>query len=325
VWSPGRRAALALAGALAIQLAFVASLVVAQADPEPHDVPVAVVGSPAAVDALRDAIERRQPGAFSLRPAASAERARDALDRREVYGVLILDPQAPRLLVASAGGPAVANVLRAAFGRLGPRPVAVRDVRPLDPGDPRGLLINLILLPLVVTAVLAPLFLRFLAPTVRGGPHLLALAIFALAGGLLTVAVASALPGSLLGLAALAALLLLAVSAGTTAFIAMRGVAGVGIGFLVFLIVGNVASGAAGAPELLPGFWRTVGEYLPPGAAATALRNAAYFPAASLLQPLLVLGAFVVAGAAVELVTGPRQAGRPLLGGAPAASKEKGR
>jgi hypothetical protein len=157
---------------------------------------------------------------------------------------------------------------------------------------------------------------------VRGARHLFALAVFALVGGVTSVAIAAALPGPFLGLAVLAALLLLAVSASTTAFIALRGFAGVGLGFLVFLIVGNVASGAGAAPELLPGFWRTVGEYLPPGAAAAALRNAAYFPAASLLQPLAVLGAFVVAGAAVELALGPRQAGRELFAGAPTASDE---
>jgi hypothetical protein len=243
---------LAVALALLIQVAFFASFVVAQVNPQPHGVPVAVVGPPAAVGALQEAAERRHPGAFSLRRMVSSERARDALAEREVYGALIVEGRPAQLLVASAASPAVANMLRRSLGRVGGRPVAVRDAYPLDPGDPRGLLINLVLLPLVVTAVLAPLLLRF----------------------------------------------------------------------LVFLIVGNVASGAAGAHELLPGFWRTVGEFLPPGAAATALRNAAYFPAASLLQPLAVLAIFVVAGAAVELALGPRQAGRALVAGAPTASEE---
>jgi hypothetical protein len=313
---------LAVALALLIQVAFVASFVVAQVNPQPHGVPVAVVGPPAAVGALQEPVERRHPGAFSLRRMVSSERARDALAEREVYGALLVEGRPAQLLVASAASPAVANMLRRSLGRVGGRPVAVRDAYPLDPGDPRGLLINLVLLPLVVTAVLAPLLLRFLAPTVRGARHVLALALFALTGGALSIAIAGALPGPIGGLAAVVVLLLLAVSASTTAFIALRGVAGVGLGFLVFLIVGNVASGAAGAPELLPGFWRTVGEFLPPGAAATALRNAAYFPAASLLQPLAVLAIFVVAGAAVELALGPRQAGRALFAGAPAASEE---
>lgn len=319
--SPRGRAALALGGALLIQAAFVASFVVAQVDPQPHEVPIAIVGPPRSVGALEDAVALRHPGAFSFRRMESARRAREALAGREIYGALVLEAEPGRLLVATAASPAVANLLGDAFGRLDTRPVAVSDLHPLDPGDPRGLLINLVLLPLVVTAVLAPLFLRFLAPTVRGARQLLSLALFALAGGALTILIADALPGSFLGLAALAALLLLAVSVSTTAFIALRGLAGVGLGFLVFLIVGNVASGAATAPELLPGFWRTVGEYLPPGAAATALRNAAYFPDASLLQPLAVLATFVAAGTAVELALGHRQAGRPLFAGAPAAEE----
>jgi len=277
---------LAVGAVLLIQVAFVASFVVAPVNPRPHEIPIAVVGPPPAVGDVQESVERRHPHAFSLRRFASPQGARDALARRYVYGAFLLDAEPPQLLVASAASPAIANLLRGALGRLGTRPVAVRDVHPLDRGDPRGLLINLVLLPLVVTAVLAPLFLRFLAPTVRGARHLLA------------------------------------VSAPTTALIALRGVAGVGLGFLVFLIVGNVASGAAGAPELLPGFWRTVGEFLPPGAAATALRNAAYFPAASVIQPLAVLGTFVVVGAAVELMLGPRQAGRALFAGGPAACEE---
>jgi hypothetical protein len=312
---------MALGAVLLIQVAFVASFVVAQVDPRPHDVPIAFVGPPRSVAALQDALERRQPGAFSIHRMASLRDAREALARREVYGALSLEARPAQLLVASAASPAIANLLGEALGSAGGRPVAVRDVRPLDPGDPRGLLINLVLLPLVVTAVLAPLFLRFLAPTVRGALQLLALTCFALAGGALSILIADALPGRFVGLAGLAALLLLAVSAATTAFIALRGVAGVGLGFLVFLIVGNVASGAAGAPELLPDFWRIVGEFLPPGAAATALRNAAYFPDASLLQPLVVLATFVVAGAAVELALGPRQAGRALFEGAPASEE----
>ena len=154
----------------------------------------------------------------------------------------------------------------------------------------------------------------FLAPTVRGPWLLLALAAFALVGGLVSVLLAAgALPGPVPALAALAALLLLAVGASTAALIALRGIAGVGIGFLVFLIVGNIASGAAAGPELLPGFWRAVGQLLPPGAAASALRDIAYFPAATLLGPLAVLGGFAALGSAIELALGPRQAGRPLI------------
>jgi len=72
---------------------------------------------------------------------------------------------------------------------------------------------------------------------------------------------------------------------------------------VAFLVIGNPGSGNASAPELLPGFWRAVGPLLPPGAGGQALRNVAYFDGAALAQPLLVLGGFAVAGAALILAT----------------------
>jgi hypothetical protein len=74
---------------------------------------------------------------------------------------------------------------------------------------------------------------------------------------------------------------------------------------LAFLLIGNPGSGNASAPELLPGFWRTVGPLLPPGAGGQALRNVAYFDGAALAGPLLVLGGFALAGAV--LILAPRR------------------
>ena len=130
---------------------------------------------------------------------------------------------------------------------------------------------------------------------------------------LLAGPVAGAPPGPFLGHVGIVALLLFAIAASTAALVALRGAAGAGLGFLIFLVIGNIASGAPTAPELLPGFWRAVGAWMPPGAAATALRDVAYFGEASLLAPLAMLVVWAAVGAAVELALGPRQRGRPLF------------
>ena len=43
--------------------------------------------------------------------------------------------------------------------------------------------------------------------------------------------------------------------------------------FLIFLMLGNPASGLASAPELLPTPWHPLGAFLPPGALGSALRD----------------------------------------------------
>jgi hypothetical protein len=66
---------------------------------------------------------------------------------------------------------------------------------------------------------------------------------------------------------------------------------------VLFLVIGNPASGNGTAPELLPDFWRHISQLMPPGAGGTGLRNIAYFDGAALAQPILVLTGYAVAGA----------------------------
>jgi hypothetical protein len=51
-----------------------------------------------------------------------------------------------------------------------------------------------------------------------------------------------------------------------------------------------------------PGFFAAISQFLPPGAALTALRNVQYFGGAAMLAPLLTLGAWALAGLALGLL-----------------------
>jgi hypothetical protein len=75
-----------------------------------------------------------------------------------------------------------------------------------------------------------------------------------------------------------------------------------GIAVVLFVLIGNPASGNGSAPELLPDFWRAIGQLMPPGAGGTSLRNTAYFDGNAVAGPLVVLSAFVAAGAALILI-----------------------
>jgi hypothetical protein len=114
------------------------------------------------------------------------------------------------------------------------------------------------------------------------------------------------MPGNFLALAAVVALGVFALASASAAVIRWLGQPGIMLSFLVFLMLGNPASGAASAPELLPDPWREGGQLLPAGAGATGLRNVAYFDGAALAQPLAVLVAFAAAGALLLRLSRPR-------------------
>jgi hypothetical protein len=80
------------------------------------------------------------------------------------------------------------------------------------------------------------------------------------------------------------------------------GVAGTAIGWILFLVIGNPASGGSSAPELLPGFWRTLSQLLPPGAGVTSLRDVVYFNGHGSLHALIVLALYAVLGAALAMI-----------------------
>jgi hypothetical protein len=74
--------------------------------------------------------------------------------------------------------------------------------------------------------------------------------------------------------------------------------------WLLFVIVGNAASGGAVAPPLLPPVYAFIGRWLPSGATVEALRNVVYFPSAQQVQPYVVLAAWLLGAlAALLLVT----------------------
>jgi hypothetical protein len=277
-------------------------------EPEPNHVPIAVVGPGG--DGLARELER--DGRFNVRRLPDAEAARRAIREREVYGAFVTGPQ-PRVLVATAASPQVAAGLEgvASRGIGGIRP-PVENVKPLDREDPRGVSINLTLLPLSVTSILGALLLNALAPGLRAASRLGLLALFGVLGGLVCVLIVragiGAIPGPFLGLWGLATLAIFATAAPAAAIMRALGEPGVGLSFLIFLMLGNPASGAASAPELLPDPWREGGQFLPAGAAATGLRDVAYFDDAALAKPLLVLAAYAVLGALLLVLADRRRA-----------------
>ena len=278
---------------LLVQAALVLLFVVPGRSPEPHGLPVGVVGPASAQRALQS-----RGDAFEVRRYAGTAAAREAIREREVYGAVV--PAEGRVLVASAASPVVAQQLR----ELGP---SAEDVVPVAAGDPRGAALNLLFLPLMIACFpLAVLLgrMRLRPARMLGGT----LAFSALSGLALTALLRAmdALPGPYLAVSAVVALVVAAVALTAAGLFRVLGPAGLGVAALLFVVLGNPGSGNAAAPELLPGFWRVTGQLLPPGAGGQAIRDAAYFAGHGLLGPALVLGAWALLGAALILVGRPR-------------------
>jgi hypothetical protein len=323
---------IALVAVLVVVFALVGSNVAANHAPKPHHVPVGIIGTPQAVGAVAGSLEHRAPGAYEIHAYASLAAARTGILIRAVYGVFRPDPS-PLLLVASAASPSVAALLQqtfAAAARTQRQVLVVRDLVALPSSDPRGATAFSMVLSLIIAGIMGSTVIYLLGqhrpPPVRLAV-MVALAIGAgLVAALVTNVVISAFPGHFLAVWGVAALFVLALGLPIAAFQVLVGVAGTAIGAVMFLVIGNPASGGSSAPELLPGFWRDLSQLLPPGAAITAMRDVVYFHGHGMTDALLVLGGYAILGAAVVVTvhihrartTGHRfQLGHGYRGGPP--------
>ena len=72
--------------------------------------------------------------------------------------------------------------------------------------------------------------------------------------------------------------------------------AGLGLGAVVTMFIGNPISGASMPSAFLPGAWGQIGQMLVPGASSTLLRSIAYFPEVATSDQWLVLGSWIAFG-----------------------------
>jgi len=297
--------ALVLLPALVLMLAFAFSYVGAFHDPTPHNLRVAVVG-PASVAAQLNQL----PGEpLDARASPSRSDALSQIDDRKVYGAF--EAATNRLFVASAANGAAAIALERTFDRVAAaqnRPaVRVTDVKPLPPKDANGTA--------AFYAMIAWIFGGYIASTLigligdarshshaRGSARIGALAGFAVVAGILSVLLLrvcfGVFAGHVVALSAIAALAIFSSAAATAGIQAVAGPAGTGLVILLFVILGNPASGGPFARPLLPGLWRTIGGVLPPGATVDLARSALFFDGARIAGPILVLVVWAVIGTA---------------------------
>jgi hypothetical protein len=306
----------AIVAVVALQGLMITAYAWSSARPAPRHVPVAITGAPAAVAALTARLDAARPGALHLIPAADEQAALGDIAGRLAYGAIVVPGGAapPRVLTASAGSPAVAQLLTQLAGQLhGVRP-AVTDVLPAASADPLGSALAISVLVLVISSIIGAVALSLAIRPVA--VRTAALVAFAAGGGAVVTAIThtwlGVVPGNYGVVTAVFGLMVLAVSAtvaglGAVAFRfggLRRMPAGLFLGAAIFMLLANPFSGVGDAPENVPGAWGAVGQWLPTGAGGTLLRAVSYFAGSRSGGCWAVLSIWAAIGLALTVASG---------------------
>jgi hypothetical protein len=286
---------------LMIGLVFVSVYLSAFHRPQPHNMPLGVVGSAVQATQVTDGLAAKAPGSFAITRYNGTAAAVSAIRHRDIYGALDLSGSTPRLLYAGANGPSVQSMLTSVFGADATahhQQLVTADVRPATAGDSRSLSVFYAAFGLVLAGFLFGLTTYQAAPRLPFGQRLVSLLLFGVLGGVLTVLVAGkwfgALPGPFAVEAGLVALMAISVGALTMLIVKVAGRAGIAVGSIALLTFGNATSGGVLPAYFLPGWLRPLSYILPPGVAVRAIDGAAYFDNAGLTEGIAILAGWVI-------------------------------
>ncbi|MCE0534503.1 hypothetical protein LWF15_03190 [Kineosporia rhizophila] len=270
----------------------------------PNKVPVGVAGTEEITGQLTTLMEQfGGEGTFSVSQFSDANELRDAIEDREVYGGLFVDNTQAQMMIATAAGIEVSDALQTvaqALQQQAQAQVTVTDVVPQPGKDQRGDGLASSELALVIAAALPAFGLIALyrrRPLAQLGGAVAASAAVGLAvAAVLTYGSGSTSGGNFWLLTAGLAAGTFATTVILLGVYALAGRIGLAIGAAVLVLLGAPLSGLSSVPEWLPDPWGTIGQILPPGATATALRSMAFFDGAGSRAALLVMGMWVVVG-----------------------------
>lgn len=291
----------------------------------PRDLPLGVAGPPAAAAQVERQLDRHE-GAFEIHRYADEAAARAAIEDRSVYGAVVVTPQGPELLTASAASPVVAQFLQQAVAQQAAAQgtqVKTVDVVSAPASDPRGAVLNAAALPLALAGIAAGAVVTLLG--LRGSRAVIALLGASTLVGVAAAGIAHSWLGALSGdwwtEASVLGLSTLAVGGAVAGLAALIGTAGVGVGAAVVMLIGNPFSGATSAPQMLPEPAGAIGQWLPPGAGTTLLRSVSYFDGAAATGPALTLAWWAALGLGAVVLGSSLRARK--AGSAPAAEQRE--
>ncbi|MET9875411.1 ABC transporter permease [Actinacidiphila glaucinigra] len=286
---------------LVVGLSFVSVFLAAFHTPTAHRLPVAVVASDHSAALFDVRLQRIAPEAFQVDRYPDAASARHAVEHREAYAAYLSEGGKPKVVYAGANGPAVSALLTplASVPHGESHKIPVVDILPLSSGDSRGLSVFYASFGLILAGFLFGQLTYQVAPRLSFNQRVLSIGLFAVLGGLATTLIAStafgAIPGSFFGIFGVVTLMAGAVAAATVALIRVFGPAGVLLGSIFMLIIGNATSGGVLPPYFLPGWLEPLTSVMPAGVGVRAMDGIAYFHHDGLTRGIVILCSWIVA------------------------------
>lgn len=289
---------------------FAGSYTYSMADPTPRSIPTALVGSPEQPEGRRflDGMEKALGTAVKIHPYDTAAEARTAVDEQRVFAIVDVrkGERAVVLDLSAASGASVAEVLAEAAPAVGRRTgvaVTVRDVNPLQEGDPRGLAIFYVSLAAVIVGFVGAIQLSVHARALTPAERIACTAAYALLGGFAVAATVDWLLGAL-DLPFAESWLVLALTMFTSGMVFTMFNTLVGRWAMLptwglMVLLGNPSSGGAVSWPLLPSPLGLIGRWLPPGASVNAQHTAVYFAGHQHAFPFLVLAGWAAVSCGV--------------------------
>ena len=253
-----------------------------------------MAGAPPAAEAIEKRLGE-QEGAFDPKRYGDEAAARKGIEDRDVYGAFVATPSGPKVLTASAASPAVAQLLAHAASETG---AATEDV---VAAGPHATALASSVLPLVIAGILIGIAGALLSSTAlgRAGRVLLGSVLTGVLAAVIVQSWLEVVEGDWLANAAVLSLTVLAIGAALAGLYAVIGRAGLLIGALLMIFVGNPFSAVGSAAELLPRPVGAIGQLMPPGAGGNLLRSTGFFDGAGASTHLIVLAAWSLAGLAL--------------------------
>lgn len=310
---------LGAAGALAVTLLVLAFLWPTKTA-EAHNLPVSITGPEQTVSAIEDALEANAPDTFDLVSAEDRADAVAQIESRETYGAIVLSADAaPEVLTAPAGSAAATQMLAgvaaqlqamyaqqvaAAGGDPATAQLTVTPVVQLSADDPNGTGLTAASFPLTMGGMIGGILVSLLV--VGTWRRITALFAFAAATGLVITLVMQTwflyLQGEFWLNVLAVGLSVLATSSFIVGTTALLGRAGIAVGAVLTMLVGNPLSAAAVPWQFIVAPWGAIGQFLVPGASNWLLRSLSYFPDAPTAQQWWTLIGWAALGLVLSMV-----------------------
>ncbi|GAA2431574.1 hypothetical protein ACFPFX_27695 [Streptomyces mauvecolor] len=281
------------------------------ATPEPHHLPVAVVGAGPEAKVFAQTVKDKAGDKLDVRTVADRATAVDQLEHRDISGAYVLNAKAPELIVASAGSDMSATAVTKVFTPVASAqgvPLKVTDVVPPVSGDPTGSGIFFLLIAVSIGsyasvaalgAAGAGLSLKVRAALVTGVSFTVSVIGAAFAGPLFHL-----VDHGLWGVWAMSWLYsagILFLGAGLHTFLKRWTTLAV---MVLFVMLNFTSSGGLFRPELQNGFFGSLHAFWNGAGFVEGIRDLVYFGSHGLGRNVWVLAAWLVLGLAVMAVAG---------------------